>query len=194
MALAERSRLEEAIPHFERAVALDPAGRDARANLGRAYNEALPQYEKALERSPGSTALRSQIGKARYFLGVTLWRNGQRPQALAQWRQALVEDPDNLQVLNETAWELATCPDAALRNGTEAVRLAAHAVELTSGHDPALLATLAAAYGEGGHFDKAMDLEKRAADLAAEQGNSTLAGTLHARLRELQAKNPIRQP
>jgi len=143
--------------------------------------------ERALEISPG-------LVDARYHLGAALMINGQRAQALAQWRQALRQAPDNLRVLNDTAWVLATCADAALRNGTEAVTLAEHAVELTSGGDPALLATLAAAYAEAGRFDKAVEVEKRAADLATQQGTEPLAATLRTRLTQMQAKIPIRQP
>jgi hypothetical protein len=89
---------------------------------------------------------------------------------------------------------LATSSDAALRNGAEAATLAAHAVQLTSGNEPAILATLAAAYAETGRFDKAVELEQRATDLATQQGNASLAATLRARLAPLRAKTPIRQP
>src|ERR1019366_1741622 len=121
-----------------------------------------------------------------YYLGEALMINGQRAQALAHWRQALRQAPDNLPVLNDTAWALATC--------AEAVPLAEHAVALTSGREPALLATLAAAYAEAGRFDRAVEMEKRATDLATQQGNAPLAVALRTRLTQLQAKTPIRQP
>lgn len=57
-----------------------------------------------------------------------------------------------------------------------------------------MLATLAAAYAEAGRFDRAVELENRAIDLAAREGNAPLAATLRARLTQLQAKMPIRQP
>jgi tetratricopeptide (TPR) repeat protein len=151
------------------------------------FDEAIPHLERALRISPG-------LVEARYDLGAALMMNGQRAQALAHWRHALRQAPDNLRALNDTAWALATCADAALRNGAEAVTLAEHAVELTSGREPALLGTLAAAYAEAGRFDKAVELEKRAADLATQQGNAPLAGILRSRLTQLQAKTPIRQP
>jgi len=187
MALAEKGRLDEAIPQFEKAVALDPANRDANANLGRALDEAIPHLERELEISPG-------LVEARYYLGAALMRNGKGSQALAQWRQALRQAPDNLRVLNETAWVLATSRDAAIRNGTEAVTLAEHAAEFTGGRDPVVLATLAAAYAEAGRFDRAVELEKRAAGLATQQANAPLAATLRTRLTQLEAKVPIRQP
>ena len=187
MALAGKGRPDEAIPQFERAVALAPNNRDAQANLGRALDEAIPRFERLLESSP-------DLVDARYYLGAALLGKGQRLQALAQWRRALRLAPDNLRILNDTAWVLATCGDAAVRNGTEAVTLSEHAVELTSGRDPAVLGTLAAAYAEAGHFDRAVELEKRATELATLQGNSALAATLRMRMTVLQRKLPIRQP
>jgi tetratricopeptide (TPR) repeat protein len=185
MALGEKGRPDQAIPQFEKAVSLDPANRDARANLGRAFDEAIPYYEKALAGNPGAAELRSQLGYA-------LANRNRVAEALAQWRQALRQEPDNLRVLNDIAWMLATCADDAIRNGTEAVALAEHAVEIASGHQPSLLATLAAAYAEAGRFDKAVEFETRAIDLATWEGNAPLAATLRTRLAQLQAKAPIR--
>ena len=156
-----------------------------RQNLGRAFDEAIPYYEKALAGNPGAAELRSQLGYA-------LANRNRVAEALAQWRQALRQEPDNLRVLNDIAWMLATCADDAIRNGTEAVALAEHAVEIASGHQPSLLATLAAAYAEAGRFDKAVEFETRAIDLATWEGNAPLAATLRTRLAQLQAKAPIR--
>lgn len=192
-AYAAGQRFDQAIPHFERALERNPGSAELHSQLGLALAnqdrvaEAIPHLERALEISP-------DLVEARYYLGAALMKNGQKAQALAQWRQALRQAPDNPRVLNDTAWVLATCADAALRNGTEAVTLAEHAVDLTSGRDPALLATLAAAYAEAGRFERAVELEKRATDLATQQGNAPLAATLRARLTQLQAKTPIRQP
>jgi tetratricopeptide (TPR) repeat protein len=192
-ALARQGKFDEAILHFRKALELNPGSSMAEANLGHALlaqdklDEALPHLERAVRISPS-------LVEARYDLGAALMRKGQRAQALAQWRQALSQAPDNLRVLNAAAWALATCPDASLRNGAEAVTLAERAVKLTSGREPALLATLAAAYAEAGRFDKAVESEQRAADLATRDGNAPLAATLRTRLTQLQARTPIRQP
>ena len=88
---------------------------------------------------------------------------------------------------------LATSSDDTLRNGKAALPVAQHAVELTSAREPAILGTLAAAYAETGRFDKAIELEQRATDLATQQGNAALAQSLNARLALYQDKTPIRQ-
>jgi tetratricopeptide (TPR) repeat protein len=119
--------------------------------------------------------------------------SGRGVEGLAFWRQALSKDPDNLQVLNDTAWVLATSRDATLRNGNAALPLAERAVALTSAREPAILGTLAAVYAETGRFDKAIELEQRATELATQQGNAALAQSLKARLALYQDKTPIRQ-
>jgi tetratricopeptide (TPR) repeat protein len=192
-AYADSHRFDLAIPHFEKALERNPGSAELHTQLGLALvdrnraAEAIPHLERALQISPG-------LVDARYGLGDALLKDSQGAQALAEWRKALRQAPDNLQVLNATAWLLATSTDPTLRKGTEAVALAAHAVELTSGREPALLATLAAAYAEAGSFQKAVELEQRATDLATQAGNSHLADTLRTRLAQLQANTPIRQP
>ncbi len=192
-AYAAGQRFDQAIPHYEKALERNPGSAELHSQLGLALAnqnrtaEAIRHLQRAIEISPG-------LVEARYYLGAAMMMNGQRAQALAHWREALRQAPDNLRVLNDTAWVLATCTDAAIRNATEAVTLAERAVELTSGREPGVLATLAAAYAEAGRFDKAVELEIRAADMATQEGNAPLAATLRTRLTQLQAKTPIRQP
>jgi tetratricopeptide (TPR) repeat protein len=191
-AFLQKNDLDSAIPHIKRALELGPETADLQDNLGTALAQkgqtadAIPHFQRALALSP-------DMIEARYYLGMALVMTGRRTEGLAEWRQALRKDPDNVPVLNETAWVLATSADATLRNGSEAVPLAEHAVQLTSAHEPAILGTLAAAYAEAGRFDKAVELEQRAAELANVQGKPNLAATLNARLSLLEAKTPIRQ-
>jgi tetratricopeptide (TPR) repeat protein len=191
-ALLAKNDLDAAIPHLQRALDLGPETAESHDNLGMALAEkgqtadAIPHFERALQLSPN-------LVQAHYFLGMALVMTGKRTEGLAQWRQALRKDPDNVQVLNETAWVLSTSADDSLRNGSEAVPLAEHAVQLTSAHEPAILGTLAAAYAETGRFDKAIEFEQRAADLATQQGNTQLAASLGKRLTLFQEKTPIRQ-
>jgi tetratricopeptide (TPR) repeat protein len=192
-AYADGQHFDQAIPQYEKALDLSPNSAELHTQLGYALAyanrvaEAIPHFEQALKISP-------TLVEARDYLGMALMMSGQKTQALAQWRQGLRQAPDNVQLLNDTAWALATCSDAALRNGTETVTLAERAVKLTSEREPALLGTLAAAYAEAGQFDKAVELDRRATGLATQQGNAPLAAALRDRLAGLQAKSPIRQP
>jgi len=191
-ALMATGDVEGAIPHFRKALELGPETAEYHTDLGIALakkhrlGEAIPHFERALVLSPDAA-------DAHYYLGKALVIGGHGAEGLAHWKQALSKDPDNLQVLNDTAWVLATSQDDALRNGNAALPLAEHAVQLTSAGEPAILGTLAAVYAETGRFDKAIELEQRAAELATQQGNAALAQSLNARLALYQDKTPIRQ-
>lgn len=191
-ALMAKGDVDDAIPHFEKAINIGPETAEYHTNLGIALAkkgqmaDAIPHFQMAL-------ALSANAVDAQYYLGKALVMTGRGAEGLAYWRQALSKDPDNLQVLNDTAWVLATSSDTALRDGTAALPLAEHAVQLTSEREPAILGTLAAVYAETGRFDKAIELEQRATDLATQQGNAALAQSLNTRLVLFQDKTPIRQ-
>jgi serine/threonine protein kinase len=71
--------------------------------------------------------------------------------------------------LNGLAWLLATCGDAAMRDGARAVNLSERAVEMTRRKDPNSLDTLAAAYAEAGQFSAAVKAQKEAIDLVPDK-------------------------
>jgi tetratricopeptide (TPR) repeat protein len=191
-ALLSKDQPDEAIPHLRKAVELAPKSAEFSNYLGQALgekgqtDEAITQFERALQLAPGMV-------EAHYYLGMALAMKGRRAEGLTHWRKALLKEPDNVQVLNETAWVLATAPETSLRNGSEAVSLAEHAVQLTSAREPVVLGTLAAAYAETGRYDQAIETGQRAADLAARQGNAPLAASLNQRLALFEQKTPIRQ-
>jgi len=191
-ALLSKNNIDEAIPHLKKAIELGPETAEVHDNLGLALAEkgqiaeAMPQFERALAIDP-------KMPEAHYYLGESLVMKGQQAEGLSHWRQALKLDPGNLELLNDTAWLLATSADAALRNGAEAVPLAERAVQISQAHEPTLMGTLAAAYAEAGNYEKAIETEQHAADLATQQGKQELAATLRGRLAILQARTPIRQ-
>jgi tetratricopeptide (TPR) repeat protein len=85
---------------------------------------------------------------------------------------------DNLEVLNDLAWLLATSAEPRLRNPEEALRLARRAAELTRYERFGHLATLAAAAAADAQFDEAVKWQARAVELAP----SSEAGILRSRL------------
>ena len=64
--------------------------------------------------------------------------------------------------LNNLAWALATHPDAKIRNGTRAVKLAEDACRQTQYQQTVMVGTLAAAYAEAGRFDDALATAQKA--------------------------------
>jgi tetratricopeptide (TPR) repeat protein len=131
--------------------------------------------------------------KLHYLLGLGLTAQGRTAAAVEQYRESLLLDPDFAPALDRMAWVLATHPDAGLRNGREAVRLAAKACELNSRKSAAYLETLAAAYGEAGRFDDAIATARQAGEAAQRTGDKESAG-LSDRLIELfHSARPYRQ-
>jgi tetratricopeptide (TPR) repeat protein len=191
-ALLATDRVDEAIPHLQRAVQANPQSADLQSDLGAALaergriDEAIPHFELALQIAP-------HMVKAQYYLGLALVTKGHATEGLAQWRNALQQDPDNLRILNDAAWLMATSPNPALRDGKEALRLAGRAAQLTASRDPAILGTLAAACAETKDYDKAIETEKEAVTLATQQGKTDLASALNDRIALFQARTPIRQ-
>ena len=115
--LAVKGSFDEAIQRFQDALEIMPDSAEAHNGLavvlvrkGR-IEEAIAHFQKAV-------AIKPDFAEPYYNLGDTLfYLEGKAPEALAAWRSVLRIDPDHLAVLNQTAWLLATSPDASLRDG-----------------------------------------------------------------------------
>lgn len=192
-ALARTGKLDDAITHYLKALDINPRVAEFHTNLGVAlvwkgrHEEAIRQFEAALELNPGLVEAHQCLGDAFYYL------RGNPSAALAEWRQVLRLRPDYLAVLNQTAWLLATNPDASIRNGVEAVELAQRAVRLSGGREPDVLGTLAAAYAEAGRFSEAVETSRRAVAQATQQQTEPLAKTLKARIELYEKRIPFRE-
>jgi tetratricopeptide (TPR) repeat protein len=185
--LLKRGQLDEAIPHFEKAVALKPDYADAQNNLGIVLLQ-KGKVDKAIEHLEKAEGINPRNTQTYYNLGAALYMQGKVAETLAQWRAGLRVDPEDLPLLSQAAWVLATNPEPSARNGSEAVELAMRAVKLTAAKDPAALDTLAAAYAEAGRFPEAVQTARQALALATEP----LAGDLKARIALYQTHRPFR--
>jgi Flp pilus assembly protein TadD len=156
----------------------------ALASLGQQV-EATAQYEQAIREKPDDA-------KLHYLYAVTLATQGDARQAVNHYHQALTLKPDLVEALNNLAWILAAHPTDALRNGTEAVRLAERACELSERREPVLLGTLAAAYAEAGRFSDAVKTAEKARDLATAAGLKDVAAKNSELLELYRAGKPCR--
>jgi len=203
---ARRGDFAEAIPHYEQALQINPDYFEAHYNLGNALSdmgkhaEAIPHYRQVLRINPDyparnaltqTLALGKQTAKAARQLGLKMQKERQFAAAIWQYKKALQLNPDYLGAKNNLAWLLATCPDAALRDGKRAVKLAKQVARLIGSEHPSALDTLAAAYAEAGRYAEAAATAQRALDAADQEGVS--ADNIRKRLKLYQASTPYHE-
>jgi Flp pilus assembly protein TadD len=112
---------------------------------------------------------------------------GQAPDGLRALKEVELFAPDAPVILNEIAWFFATQPEATLRNGNEAVRLAEHASALTGRTDPKMLAALAAAYAETARIPEAIKIAEEARLRARSSGDAATVNLTEELLTAFQA-------
>ena len=191
--LAGHGQIDSAIAHYQNALEIKPDYAKAHNNLGNALvgrgqvDEAIAHFQKAMEIKPDYVDARRNLALALSLREETL-------KTLAQRREAIRSQPSDVAMLNNTAWMLATDPNASVRNGAEAVKLAQWAMKLSGGNEPAFLGTLAAAYAEAGRFPEAVRTAEEAARSAGAKGNRMLAEQIRACLELYRSGKPYRQP
>jgi tetratricopeptide (TPR) repeat protein len=102
--------------------------------------------------------------------GVAYFKKDNYKEAASAFEKALQLFPNNDSVLGRFAWFRATCPDASLRNGKEAIRRSTRACELSKWKEPYRIEALAVAYAEIGDFDKAVKFQTQAINMKSEYG------------------------
>jgi tetratricopeptide (TPR) repeat protein len=181
-----------ALEDFDSALAHSPnAGTAAFAHMykGRALF-ALKNYAKARAEFETAFATSPEAGLIYAAAGSSAFGASRFAEALEFFQRGLKAAPHHDLLLNNFAWFRATCPDAAFRNGAEAVRFAREACERASWKDSVFMDTLAAAQAEAGHFAEAVNTEGRAlADKDAERLEKSPA---ELRLRQFSQHQPYR--
>jgi tetratricopeptide (TPR) repeat protein len=186
-----RGQVDEAISRFQAAVDLRPENAPAHDNLAKAFlqkgqvADALLHYRKLLEIQPDNAEVHN-------ILGTVLIQQGRVREAIEQWQETLVMQPENGNAKSNLAWVFATYPEESIRNGTQAVQLAAQALQLSGGKNAIILRTLAAAYAESGRFVEAIHTAERGLELAIGQGNAGLAAELLRNIALYRTNSPLR--
>ena len=179
ISLYVHGRKQEGLDHLRHAIRINPLSVESRAVLGKfLLDEGRP--EEALAELQAAIEIRPHFESCEEALGTAYEDLGNSSEALAHWRKAHLIDPGRSSASLGVAWLLATAPDASLRNGPEAVRLAENARDSTP-DNAEVLDTLAAAYAEDGQFTRALATAARAAELAKAQGNQVLLTAVRAR-------------
>ena len=187
-----KEETDEAIAHYEEALRSKPDYVLALCNLGNAL-ASQGRTEAAIARYKEALAIDHGCADAYYNLAFTLAKQGRSEEAIANYYHALKINPDDARALCHLAWLRATCPNAKLRDGAEAVELAQHAFRTSDVAEPMILDTLAAAYAEAGLFPEAVRWAREAIYLAKRQKNEAMAASVEARMRLYQARTPYRE-
>ena len=130
VALAKRGLIDEAIAHYRQAIRTEPDNAQAHNNLAAALvmcgriDEAIDQLREALKIKPDYSNARQNLGSIESARETFLKWLGKR-------RDLLQSRPNDVALLNDMAWLLATNPNESIRNGTEAVELAQRAVRVS---------------------------------------------------------------
>jgi tetratricopeptide (TPR) repeat protein len=189
--LLQRGRLSEGIGQLQEALRLNPTNIEAQCNIAMALNQeekwqqAADLFATICPKRPGDPNLDYQFGLALYHLNRVR-------EARSRLAAALLIQQNFPEALNLLAWILATEPHAELRNGTEAVRMAEYACQMTGRKDPVKLRTLAAAYAETGRFPEAVSTAQAALDLCTGVGREVLREEYRRMLDRFQAAQPWR--
>jgi tetratricopeptide (TPR) repeat protein len=173
LALFERGEKEEALQHAQAAVRIWPNDVDSLHNLAMVL-DSLGRFDEAIETCRTALVLHSSYAKIHYILAHALSQRGRLSEAIGEYKSTLQIEPENHFAMNDLSWLLATAADGGLRNGSEAVRLASRACELTQNHQTIYIGTLAAAYAEAGDFNRAIATAQQACKVAKKNGETNL--------------------
>lgn len=192
-ALRAKGDWQGATSAYRQALSADPNFLDAHLKLAEALH-AQNRFEEAIGHFRQAIRIKSDVREAHYNLGTTLLRVGQTEEALKEFRETMRLAPQWPLAMAALARTLATAPDARLRDGKEALRLAERAVEMTQRRDPSSLDALAAAQAESGQFAEAAKTEQTAIDLATAARADRLLEQFRPRLEAYQRGQPYRTP
>jgi len=160
-ALVRQGHYADGAAELEQVLKVQPELASARLQYGIALAaqgqvaQAIAAFSEVVRRKP-------DFALAHYHLGRLLSETGKAGEAAQHYREAVKLMPNFADALNRLAWLLSVSPDAALRNGPEAVELAERACNVTRYSQPGMVRTLAAAYAEAGRFDEAVKTAEKA--------------------------------
>ena len=191
VAYFRKGNLDEAIIHYKKAIEIQPDYPDGYDQLGNTLlqkgdvDAAIASWETSLKTQPANVTTRNN-------LAIVLAQRGRLREAMDHWRKILDVDPRNIDAQNDLAWIFATSPDPSIRNAVRAGNLAEGAVRSSSGKDPGVLRTLAAAFAESGRFSEAISVAEQAIQMAGIGGNVDLQNQIRNDVQLYRSHTPLR--
>ena len=156
-------RLDEAQEAFERCLSIDPAHAPAYSARAGLYHW-LDRDRDALDDISHALTLRPDHPGDLHNRAVVLATLGREAEAIREYESVLRLQPSSAGTLNNLAWLLATADDPELRDCRRAIGYARQSVD--AARNAAWIDTLATAHAECGEFDRAVEIETQACDLA----------------------------
>ena len=186
--LLKQNRMEDAIPHFDKAIATQQD--DQKLFFGRGIAlSAMGETSQSIEDFTRVTQLDPNFLPAFNRRGALYEKLGDYQRAQEDFLRAIHLNKDDPEAYNNLAWLQATCPDPTFRNGKDALGNAKKALALFSEDPFFTLDTLAAAYAESGNFTEAIKWQQK----AIAKTPPRLAADLESRLQFYRLKQPYRQ-
>jgi tetratricopeptide (TPR) repeat protein len=185
--LVDEGDLSAASEEFAEAARMNPNYADAYHQRGLVLvrlgqsRQAIDCFRRAVELGPVDVPFRCR-------LALALQDDGQAEAAETQYQEAFRLNPRWPAEANQAAWRMATARHD--RNGVLALDLAREVCQASGNMVPEFLDTLAAAWAETGHFDKAQATARQALDLAT--GKPDLERTIRERLAGYAKCEPFR--
>ncbi len=166
--LLQQGKRAAATAQYQQVVRFQPQNVDAVFELGRLL-AAQGELAGAIAHWHRTLKLQSYHAGAHYQLGLMMQRLGRDTDAAQHLRAASLGAPTSLPIQGALAWLLATSQDAAVRDESEALRLAGQCAESKYNRRATFLEALAAAHAELGQLDEAVGLQQRAIEKSIEE-------------------------
>ena len=171
--LAALGRSEEAVADYTRA--LESIPNDASLLRARAHaHQRLGDFARSTTDLTRAIELAPQDPDGFTQRGNLAAEQGKFEQARDDFRHAMEIDPNWADACRSLAWLQATCPDRRFRDATQAVVLAEQAARLALPDDYLILDTLAAAHAAAGHFEQAVEFQKKSLAAAPREASTSL--------------------
>jgi tetratricopeptide (TPR) repeat protein len=175
IALNDQGKADEAIDHYQQAIALRPSYAEAHYNLGRLLaqkgrlDDAVFHYEKALDINPADAETQNN-------LGVTLFGSGRVDEAIAHYQEALKIRPDYTEASCNLASALLSKGDLDGAIACYSACLALSPNQAEAQYDLASALLRKGRTDEAiAHYKKVLELRPDSADARANLGSAFLA-------------------